>query len=310
MAKKKEFKKGDIVRFTRKFLKSIGSVTGPINGIVLGKSGTWVSVQWSDADEPVLVHPVNLELDPRHKKKNPAYRASCAPKAGKLTAAKERRLPDKAYGLTKERKYPMPDASHARNAKARASAEYKRGNLTRKQYAQIQRKANRIIKGCGGDPAPVKNPKTLYAYWPATASDEQYFERLAKEQRWTIREIPISSTIEWKTARGAKKRSVTQGYGYLLDTHGRVPIPSAGFSMQEWGLAGYLLKGGRFYEAREGQRYADSPVHGKPPIVNPKRKKAKRRVKKRAKPKVSVTVSRSVTVTQNPDRLIAAWSRI
>ena len=65
----------------------------------------------------------------------------------------------KTFGLPKQRKYPMPDASHARNAKARASAEYKRGNLTRKQYAMIQRKANRIIKGCGGDPAPVKNPK-------------------------------------------------------------------------------------------------------------------------------------------------------
>ena len=33
----------------------------------------------------------------------------------------EEREPKKEFGLPAERKYPMPDANHARNAKARAS---------------------------------------------------------------------------------------------------------------------------------------------------------------------------------------------
>jgi hypothetical protein len=39
----------------------------------------------------------------------------------KLTTAKKKAEPNKEFGLPEQRKYPMPDASHARNAKARAS---------------------------------------------------------------------------------------------------------------------------------------------------------------------------------------------
>lgn len=36
----------------------------------------------------------------------------------RLTAAERNALPDEAFGLPSERKYPMPDKSHARDAKA------------------------------------------------------------------------------------------------------------------------------------------------------------------------------------------------
>ncbi len=39
----------------------------------------------------------------------------------KLTTAKKKAEPKSDFGLPGERKYPMPDATHARNAKARAS---------------------------------------------------------------------------------------------------------------------------------------------------------------------------------------------
>jgi hypothetical protein len=39
----------------------------------------------------------------------------------KLTTAKKNAESKKQFGLPEERKYPMPDASHAKNAKARAS---------------------------------------------------------------------------------------------------------------------------------------------------------------------------------------------
>jgi len=40
----------------------------------------------------------------------------------------------------------MPDESHARNAKARASQQEKKGKLSGAQKAKIDRKADRILK--------------------------------------------------------------------------------------------------------------------------------------------------------------------
>ena len=45
----------------------------------------------------------------------------------KLTTAKKNAEPKSDFGLPEERKYPMPDAAHARNAKARASQEENAG---------------------------------------------------------------------------------------------------------------------------------------------------------------------------------------
>jgi hypothetical protein len=67
---------------------------------------------------------------------------------GKLTRARRNRLPSSAFGLPRERKYPMPDVSHARNAKARASMMLRRGGLSRVKYNKIVRKANAIINRC------------------------------------------------------------------------------------------------------------------------------------------------------------------
>ena len=54
-------------------------------------------------------------------------------------------LADTAFGLPHKRTYPMPDASHARNAKARATEEFNLGNLTSAEKDQIDRKANEIL---------------------------------------------------------------------------------------------------------------------------------------------------------------------
>jgi hypothetical protein len=47
----------------------------------------------------------------------------------------------------------MPDKSHARNAKARASQQVKKGNLTGAEKAKIDRKADRIL-----DKLPNRRP--------------------------------------------------------------------------------------------------------------------------------------------------------
>ena len=62
-----------------------------------------------------------------------------------LSTKKRDNLPKSEFGLPEERKYPMPDKSHARNAKARASQQVKAGNLTKAEEKKIDRKADRIL---------------------------------------------------------------------------------------------------------------------------------------------------------------------
>ena len=62
-----------------------------------------------------------------------------------LSTTARNALPDSAFGLPHKRSYPMPDASHARNAKARAAEEFHKGNLTAAEKSQIDQKANEIL---------------------------------------------------------------------------------------------------------------------------------------------------------------------
>ena len=62
-----------------------------------------------------------------------------------LTEKKRDKIPDSKFGLPEEHKYPMPDKAHARNARARASQQEKKGNLTSGEKAKIDRKADRIL---------------------------------------------------------------------------------------------------------------------------------------------------------------------
>ncbi|HLY14434.1 MAG TPA: hypothetical protein VKR24_08790 [Candidatus Limnocylindrales bacterium] len=64
---------------------------------------------------------------------------------GELTERKRDAEPKSDFGLPDERKYPMPDKSHARNAKARASQQVKAGNLSATDKKKIDRKADRIL---------------------------------------------------------------------------------------------------------------------------------------------------------------------
>ena len=63
----------------------------------------------------------------------------------KLRAARRNALPKSEFGLPGKRKYPMPDRSHAANAKARATQMVKRGKLSASSAAKIRAKANRIL---------------------------------------------------------------------------------------------------------------------------------------------------------------------
>ena len=64
-----------------------------------------------------------------------------------LKAKQRNKLSAKTFGLPGERKYPMPDKSHAANAKARATQMVKKGKLSPSSKAKIDAKANRVLKG-------------------------------------------------------------------------------------------------------------------------------------------------------------------
>lgn len=63
----------------------------------------------------------------------------------KLTAARRRKLKKSTFGIPSRRAYPMPDRSHAANAKARARQQLNKGRLSRSAYNRIVAKANRKL---------------------------------------------------------------------------------------------------------------------------------------------------------------------
>lgn len=76
-----------------------------------------------------------------------------------LTAEQRKKLPDSAFGLPEKKAYPMPDKEHAANAKARASQEFKKGNLSKDEFDRINKLADSILgktKGKGDSMETVK----------------------------------------------------------------------------------------------------------------------------------------------------------
>ena len=62
----------------------------------------------------------------------------------KLSAKARKKLPASSFAGPK-RSYPVPDKSHAANAKARASQAVKAGRMSKGQAAKIDAKANRVL---------------------------------------------------------------------------------------------------------------------------------------------------------------------
>lgn len=65
--------------------------------------------------------------------------------AGPLSSAQRKELPESDFGLPGKRAYPMPDRSHAANAKARAQGQVNKGKMSPSTKAKIDAKANRIL---------------------------------------------------------------------------------------------------------------------------------------------------------------------
>ena len=64
----------------------------------------------------------------------------------KLTTKARSDIPKSQFGMPATRSYPMPDKSHAANAKARATQQVNAGNLSASSKSKIDAKANKILK--------------------------------------------------------------------------------------------------------------------------------------------------------------------
>lgn len=62
-----------------------------------------------------------------------------------LSAKARKRLPKSDFGEPGKRAYPMPDRSHAANAKARAAQMEKAGKLSSVAKAKIDAKADKML---------------------------------------------------------------------------------------------------------------------------------------------------------------------
>lgn len=65
----------------------------------------------------------------------------------KLKTEEREDLPKSKFALPEERKYPVEDKAHARNAKARAAQQEKAGNLSAADRKKVDAKANKVLGG-------------------------------------------------------------------------------------------------------------------------------------------------------------------
>lgn len=63
----------------------------------------------------------------------------------KLSSEERKALPKSTFGLPGKRAYPMPDKSHAANAKARASQAVNSGRMSESTKEKIDSKANKVL---------------------------------------------------------------------------------------------------------------------------------------------------------------------
>ena len=63
-----------------------------------------------------------------------------------LDTNERKHLPASAFAEPDQRKYPIEDKAHARNAKARASQAVNAGRMSKAEEARIDKKADAVLK--------------------------------------------------------------------------------------------------------------------------------------------------------------------
>jgi hypothetical protein len=63
-----------------------------------------------------------------------------------LSTDARKKLPKSKFAEPDQRKYPVEDKAHARNAKSRASQAVKAGRMSKAEEAKIDKKADAVLK--------------------------------------------------------------------------------------------------------------------------------------------------------------------
>ena len=130
-----------------------------------------------------------------------------------LSTETRNKLKSSTFGLPKSRKYPMPDASHAANAKSRATQMVKRSKLAASTAAKIKAKANRIL-GSNGNPNVTQdlNAATLgpRAIPRAGAADNRNSKTPYQEDENNWKSLPVTERKKFV--------SNSQGTGKVADS--------------------------------------------------------------------------------------------
>ncbi len=63
-----------------------------------------------------------------------------------LNTEKRKHLPKAKFAEPEQRKYPIEDKAHARNAKARASQAQNAGRISKAEEERIDKKADAVLK--------------------------------------------------------------------------------------------------------------------------------------------------------------------
>jgi len=166
MAEGHKFEVGDIVRRTAARMRSMGLVSGPVNGKIVGYSGKWPLIRWSDMsdlDEPMAQAEEGLELDKRAmtKRGNSHARMVESPTGREIYGTKERNhhitthgrqmlsadqfaLPpgpeEKRRGI--KGRLPIDTVKRGRNALSRAAQMKKHGHINASEFATVKRKVH------------------------------------------------------------------------------------------------------------------------------------------------------------------------
>lgn len=117
------------------------------------------------------------------------YEGQTCSRYGKMTTRRRERLPDRAFGLPEQRKYPIPDPAHAKNAKSRAKAALNKRRLSRSDYERIVRKADRVIARCEGAPRTGRAAPT---------------KELSAAEQWGLLIVPAASLFLYMYLAGRR----------------------------------------------------------------------------------------------------------
>ena len=100
----------------------------------------------------------------------------------------------------------MPDSSHARNAKARASQQLAAGKISAADYAKVVRKADRIIAKCEDDMARRTKKKTTKKKTTKKRAKKKTTKKRTKKK--TTKKRAKKKTTKKREGEGRRKTTV------------------------------------------------------------------------------------------------------